>query len=89
MVVVQLVEQLLPKPEVRGLNPVISKIYIEHLITVNCNEKTKIKKKEAWNGPFLKNGKDLRIEPKIENIYFENRTLKRSFLHFSHLVQCS
>ena len=40
----QLVELSLSIPEVRGSNPVIGKIYIEHL-TVNCIEKTKIKKK--------------------------------------------
>ena len=45
VVVAQLVERSLPIPEVHGLNPVISKIYIEHLFTVNCIEKTKIKKK--------------------------------------------
>ena len=28
--------------------------FIEHLFAVNCIEKTKIKKKEAENGPFLK-----------------------------------
>ena len=28
-----------------GSNPVISKIYIEHLFTVNCIEKTKIMRK--------------------------------------------
>ena len=44
----QLVEQSLPIPEVRGLNPVIGKyLYIEHLFTVSCVEKTKIKKNEA------------------------------------------
>ena len=48
MVVAQLVEL------VRGSNPVISKFYIEHLLTVNCIEKTKIKKKVAGNGPSLK-----------------------------------
>ena len=42
--VAQLVELLLPIPEVRGSNPVIGKIYIEHF-TANCIEKTKIKKK--------------------------------------------
>ena len=39
VVVAQLVERLLPIPEVRGLNPVIGKknyLYIEHLFTVNC-----------------------------------------------------
>ena len=45
MVVAQLVKQLLPTPEVCGLNPVIGKIYIEHLFNVNCIEKMKIKKK--------------------------------------------
>ena len=49
----QLVERLLPIPEVRGSNLVIGKIYIEHLSSVNCIEKTKIKKKEAGNGPFF------------------------------------
>ena len=56
MVVAQLVERSLPIPEVRGLNPVISKnlfFYIELLFTVNCVlKKAKIKKKEAENGPF-------------------------------------
>ena len=27
--------------------------FIKHLFTVNCVEKTKIKKKEAGNGPFF------------------------------------
>ena len=39
VVVAQLVERLLPIPEVRGSNRVIGKnlyIYIEHLLTVNC-----------------------------------------------------
>ena len=45
MVVAQLVEQSLLIPEVRGSNPVIGKIYNEHLFTVNCIEKTKRKKK--------------------------------------------
>ena len=30
--------------------------FIEHLFTVNCVEKKKIKKNEAGNGPFLKVG---------------------------------
>ena len=51
----QLVEQSLPIPEVHALNPVIGKFYIEHLFTVNCIEKTKIKKKVARNGLFKKN----------------------------------
>ena len=49
----QLVEQSVPIPEVRGLNPVIGKNYIENLFNVNCIEKMKIKKKEAGNGPFF------------------------------------
>ena len=40
----QLVEQLLPTPEVRGSIPVIGKkLYLA--FSVNCIEKTKIKKK--------------------------------------------
>ena len=33
VVVTQLVERLLPIPEVHGSNPVIGQIYIEHLFT--------------------------------------------------------
>ena len=44
VVVAQLVEQSVLTPDVRSLNPVISKICIEHLFTpVNCSEKRKIK----------------------------------------------
>ena len=56
MVVAQLVEQLLPIPEVIG------KIYIEHLFTVNCIEKTKIKKKEAGEMAHFKNNLHLSCE---------------------------
>ena len=48
VVVAQLVEQLLLTTEVEGLNPVIGKLYTEHLFTVNCIEMTKIMKK--WLG---------------------------------------
>ena len=41
VVVAQLVERLLPTPGVRGSNPVIGQIYIEHLFTVKGIEKTK------------------------------------------------
>ena len=41
VVVAQLVEQPLLIPEVRGSDPVISKIYIEQLFTINCIEKKK------------------------------------------------
>ena len=47
-----MVERSLPAPEVRGSNPVIGKIYIEWLLS-NGIEKTKIKNKEAENGPFF------------------------------------
>ena len=39
-------------PEVRGSNPDIVKIYIEHLFPVNCVEKEKNKEKDAGNGQF-------------------------------------
>ena len=45
VVVAQLVERSLPIPEVHSSNPVIGKIYIEHLFTINCIEKTKINKR--------------------------------------------
>ena len=57
VVVAQLVEQLFPIPEVRGSNPVISK-KLYWIFTVNCIQKTKIKKKEAGNGPFIKSLKN-------------------------------
>ena len=50
----QLVEQLLAIPEVRSSNPVIDKIYLEHLFTANCIEKTKIKKKRQGIAHFYK-----------------------------------
>ena len=53
MGVAQLVEWSLPIPEVRGSNPVIGN-NLYWTFTVNCFEKTKIKKKEAGNGPFFK-----------------------------------
>ena len=40
----QLVERLLPIPEVRGSNPVIDK-KLYRTVIVNCIDKTKIKKK--------------------------------------------
>ena len=46
MTVAQLAEGSLPIPEVRGSNPTFGE-FEEHLFTVNCIEKTKIKKKEA------------------------------------------
>ena len=39
-----LVERLLRIPEVCGSNPVIGKIYIEYLFTVNCIAKLQKKK---------------------------------------------
>ena len=50
--VAQLAERLLPIPEVCGLNPVIGKIYIEHLFTINCIENTKINKKRLGMAHF-------------------------------------
>ena len=53
VVVAQLAERSPPIPEVRGSNPVICEFFIEHLFTYRklC-EKTKLKVKEAGNGPF-------------------------------------
>ena len=42
----QLVEQLLPTPEVSGFNPIIGKF--------NCIDKTKLKKKRLGMAQFLK-----------------------------------
>ena len=50
----QLVEWSIPVPEVRGSNPVIGKIYIEQLFTINCIEKTKINKKKPGMAHFFK-----------------------------------
>ena len=54
MVVAQLVEWSLLTPEIRGLNPVFSKVLCTKLSTNCIIEKSKIKKKEARNGPSLK-----------------------------------
>ena len=52
LVVAQLVERSPPTPEIRGSNSFICKLL--YLFTVDSVEKTKIKKKEAGNGPFFK-----------------------------------
>ncbi len=49
VVVAQLVEQSLPKPEIRGSNPNIGKLYLPIV-----NRKDENKEKEAGNGPFKK-----------------------------------
>ena len=57
MVVAQLVERSLLILDVRGSNPVISEIYIEHLLTCLPSNVLKDEKneKESGNGPlFLK-----------------------------------
>ena len=57
VVVAQLVEWLLPIPEVRGLNPVIGKnLFILNICLLSTVYwKDENKEKEAGNGPFLKN----------------------------------
>ena len=53
MVVAQLIELSLPTPEIHGSSPVKGKtFYIEHLYTINCIEKTKIKKKRLGMAHF-------------------------------------
>ena len=52
VVVAQLVEQLLLISEVCGSNPVIGKIYIEHLFTINCIKKMKINQKRPGMAHF-------------------------------------
>ena len=54
----QLVERSVLTLKVRGSNPVIGKINIEHLLTVKCVEKTKIKKKRPGIAHFLKKNID-------------------------------
>ena len=70
MVVAQLVERPLPIPEVRSSNPVIGKnLHIEHLFNVNCIEKTKIKEKEAGNGPLKNTSLDSLANKKVSLSY--------------------
>ena len=45
MIEAQLVEQSLPKPEIRGSNPVIGKFYLLSTVLKTSTEKTKIKRK--------------------------------------------
>ena len=52
--VAQLVERSLPIQEVRGLNPVIGKIYWK-IVFCQLYWKDENKEKEAVNGPFKKN----------------------------------
>ena len=68
MVVAQLVERLLPTPEVRSSFP-ISDINIGQYSTSCSLKKTKIKEKEAGKGPSLKklNILDFIGKSKLEN----------------------
>ena len=69
MVVAQLVEWLLPTPEVRGMNPSIGKIHFERLPSVNCIEKTKIKKKRC---------RECHIEKRLLRSIIRKKDLARS-----------
>ena len=54
MVVAQLVERSLSITEVRArFDSSHRQNVIEHLLIINCIEKTKINKKEAGNGPLF------------------------------------
>ena len=44
---------LFPTPQVHGLNPVIGKFLYRTLIYSQIAQNTKIKKKEALNGPLI------------------------------------
>ena len=55
VVVALLVNRSLPTPEIRGSNPFISNFIYSKLNWKTFIEKMKIKKKEAENGPILKN----------------------------------
>ena len=50
--------------DARDLNPVVGNFYIEHLLTVSCEEKTKIKKKDLINAHLKRQnaGNDWRWE---------------------------
>ena len=65
MVVAQLVERLLPIPEVCGSNPVIGKdvyIGIEHLHSVNCVLKRRKQRKRGREWPILKEQKRTQVD---------------------------
>ena len=57
MVVAQLVEWSLPTPKVCGSNPVIGKIYIEHLLSTRL--KRQKRKKEAGIAQMKKKNNNL------------------------------
>ena len=58
MVGAQLVERLLPIPEVRGSNPVIGKIVL-NIVYCQLYWKDENKEKEAGNGPFFKKNQSI------------------------------
>ena len=66
VVVTLFVERLLSMSEVRGLTPVIGKIYIEHLFVflfiINCIEQMKLNKKRLGMAHFLKKVYKLKSE---------------------------
>ena len=77
-----MVERLLPIPEVRGLNSVIGNIPIEHLLTVNCIEKTKINKKRR---PMAKKNNFLST---VKILYFSGIQTWIIGIEGSHADQC-
>ena len=52
MIVTQLAERLLLTLEVRGSNPVIDKIYIEHRVLSTVLKRVQNIEKEVTNAPF-------------------------------------
>ena len=62
----------------RGSNPVIGKIYISHLTTVNSTEKTKIKKKRPRTAHSKKNlGLSAVHRNKILLLLFKAKNVKK------------
>ena len=60
--------------------------FIEHLSTVNCIEKTKIKEKVAGNGPFkIKNNLGAAIAQGICKTGFESQAHHLSFINYSQI----
>ena len=61
--VAQLVEQLLPTPEIRGSNTAIGKF----LYIINCIEKTKIKKKRPGMAHLKISQNEIRVGDKFHH----------------------
>ena len=77
------VERLLPTPEVWGLNPVVANFYLKHLFTVICIDRTKIKKKRLGID-YFENIKWTKNEPSKVCLFRKQKCVRQQLRQIPH-----